>query len=65
MQDTAVKASSAGAAFGAASFFAFAGMLVYGYDAFLKLQGFRAGQLAQGERTVQQSQTAEVAAPNY
>ena len=47
--DTAVKASNAGAAFGAASFFAFLGMVIYGYDAFLKYKGYRAGQLAQGE----------------
>ena len=60
-----MKASTVGAAFGAASFFAFAAMGAYGFDAFLKIKGFRAGQLAQGERTVQRSTANEVAAPAY
>merc|ERR1719499_1009326 len=38
--DTAVNASST-AAFGAASFFGFVSMAVYGYDAFLKSSGWR------------------------
>ena len=63
--DTAVKANHAGAAFGAASFFGFVGMALYGYDAFIKLQGYRAGQLAQGQRTVQQSTTSQVQSPAY
>jgi hypothetical protein len=32
-------------------------MVLYGYDAFVKFRGWRAGQLAQGERKVTQ-QTA-------
>ena len=65
--DTAVHASSAAPALGAASFFGFAAAGVYGFDAFLKFKGFRANQLAQGERTVQKAEatTAEVPAPNY
>lgn len=42
---------------GAASFFGFAGMFVYGLDAVLKFRGWRAGQLAQGERKVTQTVT--------
>ena len=61
--DAATKAPYR-AALGAASFFGFAAMVAYGADAFLKLQGWRAGQLAQGERTVQRS-TAQVEAPAY
>merc|ERR1719499_2813366 len=33
-------------------------MAVCGYDAFLKFSGWRAGQLAQGERTVQHDTTS-------
>ena len=40
---------------GAASFFGFVSMLVYGLDAVLKFRGWRAGQLAQGERKVTQT----------
>jgi len=60
--DTAVNASST-AAFGAAAFFGFVAMGVYGYDAFLKFTGWRAGQLAQGERTVQHGTTSNVQSP--
>merc|ERR1719322_1760596 len=60
--DTAVNASST-AAFGAASFFGFVSMAVYGYDAFLKFSGWRAGQPAQGERTVQHGTTSHVQSP--
>ncbi len=41
------------AALGAAAFFGFAAALAYAGDAFLKFRGWRAGQLAQGERIVQ------------
>ena len=61
--DMSVNASYV-SAFGAAAFFGFVACAVYGYDAFLKFQGWRAGQLAQGERTVQKS-TSEVASPSY
>lgn len=61
--DAAVHASSK-AALGVGSFFGFCAAAAYGYDAFLKFQGYRAGMLAQGERTVQRS-TAEVASPAY
>ena len=52
------------AAFGMAAFFGFIAMIAYGYDAFIKYRGCRAGQLAQGERTVQRSNAAEVTVPN-
>ncbi len=44
-------------ALGAGAFFGFLAMVLYGYDAFVKFRGWRAGQLAQGERKVTQ-QTA-------
>ena len=37
---------------GAASFFGFVSMLVYGYDSIIKFHGWRGGHLAQGERKV-------------
>lgn len=49
------------AALAAAGFFGFAAMFVYGVDAFFKFRGWRAGQLAQGERKV--TRTTEPAAP--
>jgi len=42
-------------ALAAAAFFGFVCMLVYGYDSFLKFKGWRAGQLAQGERKITQT----------
>jgi hypothetical protein len=48
--------------FGAASFFGFATAIVYGYDAFIKFTGWRAGQLAQGQRVVQDT---EIRAASY
>lgn len=62
--DAAVNASNV-SAFGAAAFFGFVAMGAYGYDAFLKYQGWRAGQLGQGERTVQQSTQSQVQSPAY
>lgn len=47
--------------FGAASFFGYCGMVVYGYDAFLKFRGWRAGEIAQGERIVATSTTTSPA----
>lgn len=44
--------------FTAASFFGFVAMGVYGFDGFLKFKGWKAGQIAQGERVVQQAETA-------
>ena len=49
------------AALAAAGFFGFVAMFVYGVDAFFKFRGWRAGQLAQGERKV--TRTTEPAAP--
>ena len=43
-------------AYAAGAFFGFAAMIVYGFDGFLKFKGWRAGQLAQGERVVQQAE---------
>lgn len=48
--------------FGAASFFGFVTMVAYGFDAFLKFKGWRGGQLAQGQRVVQET---EVRATSY
>ena len=50
--------ASNSAPLGAASFFGFSGMFVYGLDAVLKFRGWRAGQLAQGERKVTQTVTS-------
>lgn len=49
-------------ALGAGAFFGFLAMFLYGYDAFVKFRGWRAGQLAQGERKVTQ-QTASTTNP--
>lgn len=57
--DLAVKAgkyANGPSAFAAASFFGFVAMLVYGVDGFFKFKGWRAGQIAQGERVVQQTE---------
>lgn len=58
--DLAVKTSQGADtvdAFGAASFFSFGAMGIYGFDAFLKFKAWRAGQLGQGERVVQQTES--------
>jgi len=44
-------------ALGAAAFFGFVGMLIYGFDAIIKFRGWRSGQLAQGERKITQTVT--------
>lgn len=46
-------------------FFGFISMIVYGVDAFFKFKGWRAGEIAQGERvrSVQKSET--VGTPAY
>ena len=44
-------------AYAAGSFFGFAATIVYGFDGFLKFQGWRANQLAQGERVTQQAES--------
>ncbi len=67
--DTASRAHH-NSALGAASFFGFAATVAYAADAFLKFRGFRAGQLAQGERMVQKTTSSvaaggEVPAPAY
>ena len=58
--DCAVKSSNyAGtSALAAASVFSFMALAVYGYDTFVKFTGWRAGQLGQGERRVQQTQSS-------
>lgn len=61
--DTAINAAN-DSAFGAAAFFAFVAMGIYGFDAFLKFRGWRAGQHAQGLQTVQVSKP-DVPAPAY
>jgi len=48
---------------GAAAFFAFVGMGIYGADAFFKFRGWRAGQLAQGERKVTSTTTTAHTGP--
>merc|ERR1719369_2483075 len=56
--DLAVNASYYNiSAFAAASFFGFVAMGIYGFDGFLKFKGWKAGQIAQGERVVQQAET--------
>nr|CAD7447254.1 unnamed protein product [Timema bartmani] len=52
-------------AFGAAAFFGFCAMVVYGYDAFLKFNGVRSGALAQGDRVVTKSTSSTVTSPAY
>lgn len=49
----------------AAAFFGFVAMLLYGYDTFLKFQGWRAGQLAQGERKVTNTTKSQVTTPAF
>jgi len=58
----ATHAGSA-AALGAAAFFGFGATAAYGVDAFFKFSGWRGGQLAQGERTVQQQTSAAPSGP--
>lgn len=53
------------AAVGCAAFFGFCAMVVYGYDAFLKFEGVRSGQIAQGERQVSKTTTSAVTSPAY
>jgi len=57
--DMSVKAGQyvGTSAYAAGAFFGFAAMIVYGFDGFLKFKGWRANQLAQGERVVQQAET--------
>lgn len=50
---------------GAASFFGFSCTLLYGFDSFLKFRGWRAGQLAQGERRVTQTVTNTEHTPTF
>ncbi|XP_043259081.1 CKLF-like MARVEL transmembrane domain-containing protein 4 [Colletes gigas] len=49
--------------FGAAAFFGFCAMVVYGYDAWLKFQAVKRGTLAQGQQTPKQIST--VTSPAY
>uniref|UniRef100_T1JEB9 MARVEL domain-containing protein n=1 Tax=Strigamia maritima TaxID=126957 RepID=T1JEB9_STRMM len=49
--------ASASEAYGAAAFFGFVAMVVYGYDTFIKFRGWRSGNIAQGERQMSSSTT--------
>lgn len=61
----ATNASHDGA-WGAASFFAFVGFVLYGFDTFLKFKAWRSGGIAQGERTVTSSTATGVeTGPSY
>lgn len=40
-------------------------MILYGIDGFFKFKGWRAGEIAQGERTVQKSTGSAAATPAY
>ncbi|XP_071448273.1 plasmolipin-like [Hetaerina americana] len=51
-------------AFGAAAFFGFVAMVLYGIDAYLKFKAVRAGEIAQGERVIVKS-TSTAASPAY
>lgn len=51
-------------AYAVAGFFGFCAMVVYGYDAYLKLNAVKNGELAQGERAVNK-QTTVVTSPAY
>jgi uncharacterized membrane protein len=44
-------------AYTAAAFFGFCAMVAYGYDAWLKFNAHRSGEIAQGQRRVVQQQT--------
>lgn len=55
--DLAVKAAGGPKAFGAASFFGFCAMIIYGVDGFFKFRAWKAGQIAQGERVTQQTES--------
>ena len=59
--DCAVKANqyASTSSLAATSVFSFVTLIVYGYDTFIKYSGWRAGQLAQGERRVQQTQSSQ------
>ncbi|XP_066253947.1 CKLF-like MARVEL transmembrane domain-containing protein 4 [Euwallacea similis] len=48
----------------AAGFFGFCAMVVYAIDAFLKFQGIKTGQLAQGERVLNKQSTTTVTTPS-
>ncbi|XP_059487213.1 CKLF-like MARVEL transmembrane domain-containing protein 4 [Neocloeon triangulifer] len=52
-----VDYASIDSAFGAAAFFGFCASIGYGFDAYLKLQAVRHGELAQGERVMVTKQT--------
>ncbi|KAJ9584931.1 hypothetical protein L9F63_020737 [Diploptera punctata] len=51
-------------AFGAAAFFGFCAMVLYGIDAFLKFNAIRSGEIAQGERVINKS-SSTVTSPAY
>ncbi|RZF38038.1 hypothetical protein LSTR_LSTR006437 [Laodelphax striatellus] len=52
------------AAFACAALFGYCAMAAYGYDAFLKFQGVKSGEIAQGERHVAKT-TSTVTSPAY
>lgn len=47
-----------------AAIFGFIAMVLYGYDAFIKFMAIRSGEIAQGERVVNKSQST-TASPTY
>ncbi|XP_046385871.1 plasmolipin [Ischnura elegans] len=51
-------------AFAAAAFFGFVGMILYGFDAYIKFKAIKGGEIAQGERVVIKS-TSTAASPAY
>ena len=61
--DCAVKANNpenqSTSALHATAVFSFFALIVYGYDTFIKFSGWKAGQLAQGERRGQQTQSSQ------
>jgi len=58
--DCAVKANNySTSSLAATSAFSFITLIVYGYDTYIKYSGWRAGQLAQGERRLQQTQSSQ------
>ena len=59
--DCAVKANqyASTSSLAATSVFSFVTLIVYGYDTFINYSEWRAGQLAQGERRVQQTQSSQ------
>lgn len=60
-----VARSGEDAAWGAAAFFGFVAMGLYGYEAFTKYKLWRAGGIAQGERTTTTNTATTPTGPSY